>query len=115
MSGQSDWTYQSISEVELRLKGRESFQISKAILNPNNILLIEKAIYDLSVDPSTSSFNRKKYVCLIQEFLRDVWFLKRKTVNEVYQLYLKSLRDPSNSQIGWNSSLFDEVRITDCP
>jgi DNA-directed RNA polymerase subunit M/transcription elongation factor TFIIS len=110
MSGQSDWTYQSISEVELRQKGRETLQQSKAILNPNNMKMIEKVIYDLSVDSSTSSFNRKKYACLIQEFLRDVWFLKRKTVNEVYQIYLQTLRDPSHSQIGWNSSLFDDIR-----
>ena len=106
----SDWTYQSISEVELRQKGRETLQQSKAILNPNNMKMIEKVIYDLSVDSSTSSFNRKKYACLIQEFLRDVWFLKRKTVNEVYQIYLQTLRDPLHSQIGWNSSLFDDIR-----
>ncbi len=104
----SDWIYQSVSEVEVRQKGREALQQSKAISNPNNIKLIEKVIYDLSI--SNTKMNRKKYVCLIQEFLRDTWFLKRKTINEVYQLYQDALHDPSKAQLGWNSPLFDEVR-----
>jgi DNA-directed RNA polymerase subunit M/transcription elongation factor TFIIS len=105
----SDWIYQSVSEVEVRQKGREALQQSKAVSNPNNIKMIEKVIYDLSV--SNTTLNRKKYVCLIQEFLRDVWFLKRKTLNEVYQMYVDTLRDASTSQIGWSSPLFDEFRV----
>ncbi len=109
MSGQSDWIYQSISEVELRQKGRESIIQSKAVSNPNNVLKIEKLIFDLSLQP-TDRFNRKKYVCLIQEFIRDTCFLKHKTVNEVYKLYQETLHDPSKNHLGWNSSLFNDCR-----
>ena len=109
MSGQSDWIYQSISEVELRQKGREDITQSKAVINPNNILKIEKLIFDLSVQ-SDNSFNRKKYVCLLQEFIRDTCFLKNKTVKEVFQLYEETLRDPTKNHLGWNSSLFDTVK-----
>jgi len=106
----SEWIYQSVTEIELRQKGREAIEASRCAHNPNNIKMIEQLIYRLSLNEEAKKLNRKKYACLLQEFVRDTCELQNKTVNEVYLLYKEALKDPESAKIGWKSELFDEDR-----
>lgn len=109
----SDWIYQSVTEIELRQKGKEAIEASKCSQNKNNIKMIEQLVYRLSLNEDGTRFNRKKYVCLLQEFIRDTCELENKTVNEVYMIYKEALSSSSKStvaKIGWNSELFDADR-----
>jgi DNA-directed RNA polymerase subunit M/transcription elongation factor TFIIS len=113
----SSWNYQSLSEVELIQLARETLESTPCCSkNKKNIMAIERLIYKLACkDNPEEKLNRKKYVCLIQEFIRDACFLHDKgeprTVNDIYQLYKSGLDGPS--KIGWNSELFDAFRAVE--
>jgi DNA-directed RNA polymerase subunit M/transcription elongation factor TFIIS len=106
----SDWIYQNLSELELRQKGRQSIELSKCSENKNNIRMIEQLIYKLSVSKDSNKFNRKKYVCIMQEFIRDTCYLKNKTLNDIYLLYKKALEENGDEKIGWKSDLFEDAK-----
>ena len=117
----SDWIYQTASETELRDFGKDALLASKCSSSKKNIELIENEIYKLaSLVERDQLLNRKKYVCLLQEFIRDTCHLKNKTVQEVYKLYQAANRTGARTpdelvkegiRIGWNSELFDEARM----
>ncbi len=110
-SKQGDWIYQNASEAELREYGKEALQASKCSASKKNIDLIENEIYKLALTrASTPTLNRKKYACLLQEFIRDACYIKEKTVQDIYKMYQAANRSDETAPIGWQSSLFDEAR-----